>query len=496
MPYFPLKRGEGESSPPFPHATTHHAGGTDAISAEAIGARSVGVDIDWSEITGIPPENGETVTYNIINSSPAFVEEFDDFLQNAAAGKLGWTTDNQNGYSFTVPGNNFSGAKGVFGCGIRGTNQVVGDYSRNRLGNFPIIPQLSEGYQNLEIQSVIAIENVAQSSVEWSSRFGLLDGAHSNIDGSNWSILICAEFFDGAYNWIALWRSGNNITEKRLITPVVTSSTEMFSLKIFINCETFQITFTVNDVVSTVNIPQSIWGFGAMAPVFQIQRQGISGSAANRRIWGDKFLIRENVTDELPPASPEEVEWADILSKPTLFGSDWDLVDSKPTVFPPSTHEHNWQEISGMPSYATTADIDSAIQWHRNSPDGTQHRWDQISNTPDFAAATNPSFSFLTGWSDHPGWEVSCWAIGRLVKWGGMVRRTTTSGNTIIGAMSGYYRPVKPQMFMSWAYWGNAYQVVRLDVNDFGSVSVVYPIPPASAITWVSLAPICYYASA
>jgi hypothetical protein len=191
------------------------------------------------------------------------------------------------------------------------------------------------------------------------------------------------------------------------------------------------------------------------------------------------------------------IDWSEI-SNPPAFSSDWNSITGKPSTYPPSTHGHDWQEISGMPSYATAADINSAIQQHRDSPDGTQHRWEQISGTPDFASPTNPTFSFLTGWTHYfSSWEVSCRAIGRLVKWGGLAHRTTTSGNIIIGAMpSQYYRPAKRQMFMSWAYWAGEYHAVRLDVNTFGSVSIAYPTPPTSVIDWVSLAPICYYASA
>jgi hypothetical protein len=39
-----------------PHALTHHAGGADALSAEAIGARPAGINIDWGELGGIPSE--------------------------------------------------------------------------------------------------------------------------------------------------------------------------------------------------------------------------------------------------------------------------------------------------------------------------------------------------------------------------------------------------------------------------------------------------------
>lgn len=39
-----------------PHAATHHAGGTDAISAEAIGARPIGVAIDYGSLADIPED--------------------------------------------------------------------------------------------------------------------------------------------------------------------------------------------------------------------------------------------------------------------------------------------------------------------------------------------------------------------------------------------------------------------------------------------------------
>lgn len=389
----------------------------------------------WSEITGVPPSGeGGGITYNIIRSSPAFVEEFDDFLQNAAAGKLGWTTGNQNGFSLTVPGNGWPGAKGVFGCGINGSNQAIGDFSRNRLGNFPIIPQPSEGYSNLEIYGVIALESVNQTSADWSSRFGLIDAATSNIDGSNSSIMICAEFFNSAYNWVALWRSGSQVTERQVIAPVQVSSTEMFDVTIFIDCTLFKITFSVGANQIEVNIPQSSWNFGAMAPVFQIQRLGISGSSANRRIWGDKFRIRENIVEE-QPVEPGDVNWVDIINKPdtairwptwtevadkpnldliyraigvpidyseianapTGISSDWNSITNKPLTFPPSLHTHDWSAISNPPLTATrwpgwTEVTDKPTTF---APSAHTHPWGNITSPP--ATATRwPAWAEIT----------------------------------------------------------------------------------------------------
>lgn len=59
MPYFSLNRGVGQFSP---HASTHHQGGTDAISAEAIGARPAGANIDWGEIAGLSPLTNAEIT--------------------------------------------------------------------------------------------------------------------------------------------------------------------------------------------------------------------------------------------------------------------------------------------------------------------------------------------------------------------------------------------------------------------------------------------------
>lgn len=81
MPYFDLKRnssGGGEAI--APHASTHHAGGTDAITPEAIGARPVGVDIEWGEIVSpsdFPPEPhshpiGDLTGFNLASQAFSF----------------------------------------------------------------------------------------------------------------------------------------------------------------------------------------------------------------------------------------------------------------------------------------------------------------------------------------------------------------------------------------------------------------------------------------
>lgn len=40
------------------------------------------------------------------------------------------------------------------------------------------------------------------------------------------------------------------------------------------------------------------------------------------------------------------IAWTAVLGKPNIFASDWSLIGSKPTVFPPSAHIHTTAEIS------------------------------------------------------------------------------------------------------------------------------------------------------
>ncbi|AFY80161.1 hypothetical protein [Oscillatoria acuminata] len=308
-----------------PHASTHHPGGTDALSAEAIGAEMEGA-ADAAIIAHLAAANphpqysgggsGGAITYNVIRSSSAFVEEFDDFLSQSAFNKLGWTITTGNATGTAEPGNKFSGAHGVFNLTINGVGQAVGNWAHLRLGNFPVRPLVSEGYSNIEISAIVGLDATHQTANGWTSRFGLLDtGAGSGI---NSSILISAEYFSGEYNWVAIYKSGiGGIWQ--VIAPITDLATNLFNLKIFIDCENSKIIFTVNDSNYEANIAPSDWLFGAMAPIFVIQRAAVSADTINRSFYIDKYLFRKNVSQDLPADPAADIAWDDILNKPDFI---------------------------------------------------------------------------------------------------------------------------------------------------------------------------------
>lgn len=227
------------------------------------------------------------------NFSNAFLEEYDDFLGiNAGGQKLGWSVVNFNGWSSTVSGNRFPGACGVVVLGLNGTNTGPSDYSHLRLGSFPFIPQLSEGYSNLEFQGVIGLHREIQTQLLWSSRFGLLDTG--NGFGTNSSILISAEYFDGAYNWIATWKDGSGGPVNHQIITLVQGdlNVKLFTLRIKIDCQNHKILFSVDGTEKEVLIPTSNWLFGAMSPIFYISRR--ADWSPGRTMWIDKFLFKKN----------------------------------------------------------------------------------------------------------------------------------------------------------------------------------------------------------
>jgi hypothetical protein len=383
---------------PAVHAPTHAPGSSDPITpgmigAEVSGAAAAAIAAHLAASNPHPQYagggTGGTTTYNVIRSSPAFVEEFDDFLSTNALHKLGWSASNNNGWVGAELGNRFPGTHGVFTLGVNGTSQSTANFSHLRLGNFPVIPQASEGYTNIEISAVVGLANAVPTEPSWISSFGLLDTGAGV--GTNFSILISARFFDNAYNWVAIWRSGSGSPNFHVITPVVgTLLTKVFALKIKIDCQNNQITFEVDGVTHQVNIASADWQFGAMSPIFVVQRAAVTADTLNRAFWVDKYLFRKNVVDELPPSSGiVEVDWVDVLNKPPTFPpsphthlwgeitnppetatrwSSWDEVTSKPTTFAPSSHTHAWSQITSIPA--------TASRWPS---------WTEVTSKPDFA---------------------------------------------------------------------------------------------------------------
>lgn len=519
-----------------PHASTHQAGGTDPISAEAIGAEVEGAAvaemlIHLNESDPHPQYQyaGGTGTYNIINSS-AFVEEFDDFLSLSPLNKLGWTGGSANGWAGAEAGNRFPGTIGVFTLGILGLNQSTGDYSHLRLGNFPVKPLLSEGYSNIEISGVVGLANAVQTDVGWASRFGLLDtGAGFGI---NFSILISAEFFNGGYNWIAIWRSGDGTTGTQVITPVVGNlATKVFALKIKIDCENNQITFEADGVGCQVNIAPSNWLFGAMAPIFVIQRAAVATDTQNRAFWVDKYLFCKNVVNELPPSGNSDVEWAEITNPPETANRwpTWAEVTSKPTTFTPSAHTHPWSDIVSPPVFTTrwptwnettdkpiavsggSININNGTGW-LNISLGAQGYTFQVgsASTGDplvifevFKPGTGPSrlqgiviaeadlnYAYGSGWGEYSTTYLARYRrMDKEVKCQGLVRRTTTSG-TLIATLPSGFRPNGTRLFGCQSSQG----YTRVDINPSGQILLVSP-NPAATITWISLDGISFFTS-
>ena len=438
---------------PTIHAPTHAPGGTDPITPNMIGAELSGAAANaiaahlaaadpHPQYSGGNSSGGNT--YNIIRSSPAFVEEFDDFLSRREFNKLGWSASTQNGWLGAEKGNRFPGAFGVYALGIYATNQAEGDWCHLRLGNFPVIPQSAQGYNNIEMSAVVGLADYWPTGWEITSRFGLLDTVAG--DGENFSIMIAAEHWGGAYNWVAIWRS-QSPTQRQVIGPVVGDlATKLFSLKIKIDCLNHKIEFSVDNTSIEIFVGQSAWTFGATSPIFVISRQAL-GPAQGRGFWVDKFLFRKNVSDEEIPVGPDEVGWADILNKPDFdslyrllanpidwgdiinvpnLATDWDSiggkpatatrwptwteVTSKPTAFAPSSHASThatggsdpitpasigarpagtvpWSDLTGIPTTATRWPSFSEL----SGPPATATRWptwDEVTSNPFTTAVT------------------------------------------------------------------------------------------------------------
>jgi hypothetical protein len=492
---------------------------------------------DWSQITGVPPSSGGSVTYNVINSSPAFVEEFDDFLSLNSLNKLGWSHSSQNGWGGSQPGNRFPGTSGVYALGINNSTAGNDDWSHLRLGNFPIIPQLREGYSNLEISSAIGINQNPQTEESWAARFGLLDTGAGL--GTTSSILISAEYYLNAYNWVAIWRDGINQWQKQVIVPITGDlSTKVFDLKIRIDCENYQINFSVDGTGIEVVIGQANWQFQAMSPIFYIVRLNVP--SPGRTFWIDKFLMRKNISTEQPPAIgvewvdvtnkpdfdslyrqiAEPVDWSDLANIPVLV-SDWNSITGKPTTFPPSAHEHNWEQITDRPfeqythldGAGTTArtwvggsgeilqwlwrtngqhefgiydgNLDTMFRVERN-PGGFGYRLVGVA----LETSENLAYSWGSGWSEYSStYSARYRRLDRLVLCQGLIKRTTTTG-TLIATLPGGFRPSSRRLFGCQSSQG----YTRVDVDTSGQILLVSP-NPAAAISWLSLDGISFFTS-
>jgi hypothetical protein len=432
-----------------PHALTHGLGGTDAISAEAIGAEIEGAAQEaiaghLAEANPHPQyaEGSNGVTYNIIRSSPAFTEESDDFLSVNGFHKLGWGTSAQNGWVGAEQGNRFPGALGVFTLGIQGANQAAGNFAHLRLGNLPVRPLLSEGYSNIEMSAVVGLANFIPNSVDFSSRFGLLD---SGAGDGEFGILICAEFHQGDYNWVAQYRNGNSSpVTRQTIGPVVGNLvTTLFRLKIRIDCEHFKILFAVDSTEIELVVGQSNWTFGATSPIFFVQRLAVQNNTQNRAFYADKFLFRKNVSDNEVPVVPGEVNWDSIQEKP-------DTATRWPT----------WLEVQDRPTFVLEIPLSATI-------------------------------SFAAGYSNLSSSPVTCRRMGRLIVLQGAVVRTPTAGSLALTLSTGF-SPINTQWFEQYTNSGNQ-RTVRVTVTSTGQLSIDDFAPAPTTNVTISLGGISYF---
>ena len=249
-----------------------------------------------SDIIGLSTnDTGQQITYNLLQSSTPFLEESDDFLGSSSINKLGWSAAAHNGWSGAETANRFPLAFGVYTLGVYGASSASGNYSTLILGNKPMKPLSSEGYTNIELTGVVGLPGTTQTSYSYTCRFGLTD---FSLGDSSTSILICAEYYENAYNWIALWKSSTSLSiQKQLITAVTGNlSTTLYTLKIKIDCETYKIYFTVDGITIEVNIGATNWLFQPTSPIFYIQRF-VGGDANNKSFYVDKFILRKNISD-------------------------------------------------------------------------------------------------------------------------------------------------------------------------------------------------------
>lgn len=298
------------------------------------------------EITGLT--TGGEVVYNLTQSSNTFTEEADDFLGSSSINKLGWTTASNNGWIGAEQANRFPGTKGVQVLGIYGTNQTTSNYTHLRLGDNNIRPLASEGISNIELEARVGLSNHMQTRIDYTSRFGLLDTGSGN--GITSSILIAAEYNSDAYNWIAIYRTGTGSAVTQVITPVTGSlATTVFNLRIFINCETYSITFQVDTVSITVNIPSNLWLFAHMSPTFVISRRAVSEETLNRTLWVDRFIMRYNVAPSSTSNFLEDIQ-NEVNSKIPLAekGEPNGVVPLDSNNLIPSIHIPTYQQSVGF----------------------------------------------------------------------------------------------------------------------------------------------------
>ncbi|WP_084703377.1 phage tail protein [Necropsobacter rosorum] len=81
-----------------------------------------------------------------------------------------------------------------------------------------------------------------------------------------------------------------------------------------------------------------------------------------------------------------------------IDGSDWNEIRSKPSTFPPSSHNHAWTQITNAPATATRWPTWSEVTSKPSTfpPSSHNHAWTQITNAP--ATATRwPTWNEVSG---------------------------------------------------------------------------------------------------
>jgi hypothetical protein len=390
------------------------------------------------------------------------VEEFDDFLSLNVLNKLGWNSANSNGWQNSEQRNRFPGTLGVFTIGVLGINQAGSNYSHLRLGNLPVKPLASEGYVNIEYSGVVGLANFQQTNYGYSSRFGLLDTGAG--EGTVSSVLISAEFFGGAYNWVAIWKSVAGPANRQVISPVIGDlGVKVFQLKIQIDCVNFSIRFSVDDTVLELVVGGSNWLFGAMSPIFVIQRHTNLGDTQDRAFYIDKFLMRKNFTEELPST---DVDWNEVVNKP-----DFDLLYRQLTV------PIDWSEIANAPPALSN-------EWAGilNKPTTATRwpTWNEVSDKPLTSPATTTEGVVVVS----PGWsgEIRCFKTGSTVIVQGEMHRGAGFNTNCPITLPVGYRPSSIVQFVA-LYVVNVTLIPQLCLaRPAGSVCFFLTLPPAGSL--------------
>jgi hypothetical protein len=167
MKIISLITGEQLNGVPF-HASTHHEDGLDAISAEAIGARSIEVDIDWEEIENKP---------EILNASWTWA--------------TGWYVRYPGAYGFDIRLNSLS--KQVFFGGLVGRSG----------GDSLLIGTLGVGFRPTRRRLFLTTMRQLPTDSIKLARIGIFNNGEVVLEVDNQNPLTY-QYSNGTIDWVAL----------------------------------------------------------------------------------------------------------------------------------------------------------------------------------------------------------------------------------------------------------------------------------------------------